>query len=246
MRFPLNSKAIGGYRFGAMTFYGVAHKGTDWVANYWTLYAPTSGRIVATPFDVGGGKWVNFQGDDGALHLFAHLSSQMPVGRYAEGQIIGTTGNTGEYTTGPHLHEQIYINGSLVDPEKYYNNGGSMATDEVWKYINEHRDRLYALEQYDKQLLAWLQADESKYIPMVNNHEARLNQYWTLMNGYVERMNSHDKQLAELKAQCDRIEQAVAKIATNTGISVSLPAEDQVAIGVLKKFLNWVQSFWQK
>lgn len=137
MRFPLNSKTIGGYRFQEWTFYNTKHTGTDWVANGWILYAPTNGRIVATPWDYGGGQWVNFQGDDGALHLFAHLSKAFPIGRYEEGQQIGVTGNTGAYTTGAHLHEQIYINGGLVDPEKYYEGENMGAIEDLGRYNQE-------------------------------------------------------------------------------------------------------------
>ena len=37
-----------------------------------------------------------------------------------QGQVIGTIGNTG-ITTGPHLHYEVHIGSSVVDPAKYIN-----------------------------------------------------------------------------------------------------------------------------
>ena len=45
--------------------------------------------------------------------------------RVDQGQIIGITGGmpgtpgAGKFSTGPHLHFEIYLNGNVVDPEKY-------------------------------------------------------------------------------------------------------------------------------
>ena len=35
------------------------------------------------------------------------------------GEAIAIIGNTGELTTGPHLHFELWHNGIPVDPEKY-------------------------------------------------------------------------------------------------------------------------------
>ena len=35
------------------------------------------------------------------------------------GEIIAFTGNTGELTTGPHLHFELWFQGEAVDPESY-------------------------------------------------------------------------------------------------------------------------------
>ena len=35
---------------------------------------------------------------------YAHLQSVQPTGWYEEGEVIGKCGNTGSWSTGPHLH----------------------------------------------------------------------------------------------------------------------------------------------
>lgn len=44
------------------------------------------------------------QGDDGLETRYSHLAQGAPAGRYSAGEVIGLCGNTGRWTTGPHLH----------------------------------------------------------------------------------------------------------------------------------------------
>jgi murein DD-endopeptidase MepM/ murein hydrolase activator NlpD len=54
--------------------------------------------------------------DDGSMALYAHLQENGVVVRRGQrvtlGQVIGYTGNTG-YTSGPHLHFTVQVNGGL-------------------------------------------------------------------------------------------------------------------------------------
>ena len=223
MRFPLDYKAIGGYRFQEYTFYNTYHTGTDWVANFVSLYAPVSGSIIATPWDYGGGQWVNFRGDDGSLHLFAHLSAVRPLGRYNEGQQIGVTGNTGGYTTGPHLHEQIYINGSLINPEGYYE-GEVMATTDEIAAIGVRLDNV-------GNAITGLRAD-------VNSLASRMD---NVGNENVAQNNRDN----ELKAQMDRIETTLAKVLSDEVLQEA--KIDGIKVGPQKGFwellTDWVNGF---
>ncbi len=130
MRFPLKAKAIGGYRFKEDTFYHTNHLGTDWRAKFVNLYAPTDGVVESTPYGTQGGQWLHFRDDTGNLHRFAHLSEIKKTGKVKEGDKIAVTGNSGQYTTAPHLHEDITKAGksldlhdlrNFIDPEIYYN-----------------------------------------------------------------------------------------------------------------------------
>jgi murein DD-endopeptidase MepM/ murein hydrolase activator NlpD len=57
---------------------------------------------------------------DGYLTRYAHLARfSVRVGdRVERGEVIATSGDTG-YSTGPHLHFGLHIDGVPVDPLRY-------------------------------------------------------------------------------------------------------------------------------
>ena len=66
------------------------------------------------------GNHIKIDHGDGIESVYAHLS-QLLVQKgdtVQQGQIIGYTGSTGN-STGPHLHFEIHLNGSKVDPLNY-------------------------------------------------------------------------------------------------------------------------------
>jgi len=54
-------------------------------------------------WDFGGGHTVTMRQGE-VKTLYAHLQVAAPAGWYDRGEVIGFCGNTGRYTTGPHLH----------------------------------------------------------------------------------------------------------------------------------------------
>lgn len=91
---------------------------TDYVADHVPVYAPVSGKVEW--FDgIQGGTWIRIIDAEGRRWEFAHLSERLVAhgSQVIAGQRIGTTGNTGQLTTGPHLHIQIIKNGQRIDPE---------------------------------------------------------------------------------------------------------------------------------
>ena len=49
------------------------------------------------------GNTITIKGAHGST-FYAHLEATQPEGYYEQGQLIGTCGNTGKWSTGPHLH----------------------------------------------------------------------------------------------------------------------------------------------
>jgi murein DD-endopeptidase MepM/ murein hydrolase activator NlpD len=158
MTFPLKNwpTVKRGYCFGDKTFYSKHHLGVDLIVPEGTeVYAPADCEItVAENFPQGGNTlWVVFDDEDcGRLIMRCmHLQELKPLGKYAEGEVIGYTGNTGEYTDGPHLHLDISRHkvklknfSNFIDPEIYFSKikqpNNCMPT-----YKKDGEDRIYAL-----------------------------------------------------------------------------------------------------
>ena len=68
------------------------------------------------------GEYVVINHHDGTMTLYAHMlsgSRTVSVGQeVSQGQVLGTVGSTGN-STGPHLHFEVRINGSPVNPLDY-------------------------------------------------------------------------------------------------------------------------------
>lgn len=116
--FPLAKQKIGGYQFQQNTFYGVKHTGTDYVANKSEYFAPFDG-VAKSGSTTGGGIYWQLTRPNGDVLIARHLTGVIKTENVKEGQLVAITGNTGTLTTNPHLHQEVKVNGQLVDPEKY-------------------------------------------------------------------------------------------------------------------------------
>lgn len=72
------------------------------------------GRPVRAAHDgVGRSRWTGTHGwtfhldGSGVTSRYSHLSAGAPPGAYQRGEIIGFCGNTGRWSTGPHLHFEV-------------------------------------------------------------------------------------------------------------------------------------------
>ena len=129
-------------------YWGRHHYGTDYVASFVNLYAPTGGRIKIISTGITGGLRIEFLDDLGYLHRFLHLDKVLVRSgqRINAGQQIAVTGNSGSMRNSrgviikyrPHLHTDIEDSkGNWIDPEWYYNyiiNGGLMQFNKAMNY----------------------------------------------------------------------------------------------------------------
>lgn len=106
--------AVNGNRF---------HSGVDLAASLGTrVVAARSGRVVRAGWWGTYGNVVVLDHGDGTETRYAHLSSYaVETGDVVrQGDTVGGVGSTGA-STGPHLHFEIRIDGSAVDPLPYLN-----------------------------------------------------------------------------------------------------------------------------
>jgi len=84
------------------------------------IKAASGGTVVSAGWRGGYGKCVVVSHSDGLATLYGHMSQiKVSVGQSVKkGQVIGKVGSTG-YSTGPHLHFEVRVNGDCVDPMKY-------------------------------------------------------------------------------------------------------------------------------
>lgn len=84
------------------------------------VYAAAAGTVTLAGWNGGYGKCVIISHDNGMTTFYAHLSTtRVKTGsRVTQGQIIALSGNTGN-STGPHLHFEVRVNGTPVDPLQY-------------------------------------------------------------------------------------------------------------------------------
>ena len=117
---PINSGRYSsgyGYRDGSF------HAGVDWSCSQGTpVMAAASGTVIRAGWYSGYGYCVDIRHSNGTMTRYGHLSSiSVSNGQsVSQGQVIAKSGNTGQ-SSGPHLHFEIWINGSTVNPLNYVN-----------------------------------------------------------------------------------------------------------------------------
>jgi len=100
------------------------HTGID-ISTFHTgdpIVATADGKVVFVGYDGGFGNNIIIQHNHGFFTRYAHLQSfRVYKGeKVQQGQIIGSIGNTG-LTTGPHLHYEVHLGTSVIDPLKFLN-----------------------------------------------------------------------------------------------------------------------------
>ncbi len=119
---PIPSGASVTNEFGwAGAWDGEYHNGIDLGASEGTpIVAATAGTVSYVGDYGSGGKAVKVNHGNGIVTIYMHMSSQAAsMGQQVSaGDVIGYVGSTG-YSTGPHLHFQIEMNGTPVNPRHF-------------------------------------------------------------------------------------------------------------------------------
>ena len=98
------------------------HFGTDIVtASNKVVVATLDGTVIIANWTLETGYVVQIQHEHNLISIYKHNSELLKkVGNHVTaGEAIAIIGNSGELTSGPHLHFELWHNGTSIDPEDY-------------------------------------------------------------------------------------------------------------------------------
>lgn len=98
------------------------HRAIDWATPTGTaIWASSGGTVSVAGWQSGYGYVVYINHPDGNQTRYGHLSKILvsPGQKVKQGQKIALSGNTGR-STGPHLHFELRVNGTPVNPYNYF------------------------------------------------------------------------------------------------------------------------------
>ena len=86
------------------------------------IHSAQGGLIIFSDFTIDDGLKIIIQHDDGFITVYKHCSSLLKRERdiVVQGELIALSGNTGQNTTGPHLHFEIWKNGKPKNPKEFF------------------------------------------------------------------------------------------------------------------------------
>ena len=123
LAYPVGAPITSGFgmRFHPILNYARLHAGVDFGAPCGTpVRAAASGDVVRAGWAGGYGNQIVVAHDGPVATSYSHLSSIAVSGGHVQrGQLIGHVGTTG-LSTGCHLHFEARVNGSPVDPRRYF------------------------------------------------------------------------------------------------------------------------------
>lgn len=98
------------------------HNGLDFIAKVGTpVYSPGSGKITFAGRKPGLGQTIEIDHGFGYKTIFGHLSEiRVKIGQnITRGFLIAKSGNSGEFSTGPHLHYEVRHKGIALNPQNF-------------------------------------------------------------------------------------------------------------------------------
>lgn len=120
---PVEGRITGsfGERIDPFNGEGAFHRGVDISTGYGTpIVAPADGTVVYADQYTGYGRMIEIDHGHGFLTRFGHMSGfSVANGQIVHrGDVIGYVGLSGR-STGPHLHYEVWVHNTPVNPYKY-------------------------------------------------------------------------------------------------------------------------------
>jgi len=123
MAYPINAQVTSPFGWRRHPIFGVRkfHTGVDLAGpNHAAIRAADSGSVLYTGWYGGYGKVVIVSHGNGMATLYAHMSrTAVEAGQnVSRGDVVGYEGTTG-FSTGPHLHFEVRVNGKPNNPLEF-------------------------------------------------------------------------------------------------------------------------------
>ncbi|MBA8881627.1 M23 family metallopeptidase [Phyllobacterium myrsinacearum] len=133
--------------------YSRMHTGVDWAAPRGTpIIAAGNGVVERAGWTNGYGNQTVLRHSNGYESSYSHQNAiaagVVPGTRVRQGQVIGYLGSTG-LSTGPHLHYEVIVNGSKVDPMRIRLPGGRALDGDDLVAFKRERERIDQLLKDD-------------------------------------------------------------------------------------------------
>ncbi len=96
------------------------HMGIDFVVKSGTpVYAASNGYVIFSDYTTKDGYMMILNHNNGYITVYKHCSVLLKRARETvlQGEIIALSGNTGEISTGAHLHFEVWRDGEPIDPK---------------------------------------------------------------------------------------------------------------------------------
>jgi murein DD-endopeptidase MepM/ murein hydrolase activator NlpD len=120
MAWPVAGRITSGFglRYHPILHFARFHRGIDFGASYGApIVAAADGQVTGAGWAGGYGRQVRLAHGGGIATTYSHMSRLVvePGSFVHQGQLIGYVGSSG-LSTGPHLHYEVYRNGTPVNP----------------------------------------------------------------------------------------------------------------------------------
>ncbi len=100
----------------------ISHYGVDIVAGpNEVIKAVLDGTVILSSWTLETGYVIEIQHENNLISVYKHNAEVFKKeGSHVKvGEVIAIVGNSGELTTGPHLHFELWYNGNPINPEDY-------------------------------------------------------------------------------------------------------------------------------
>jgi len=133
--------------------YSRMHTGVDWAAPSGTpIIAAGDGVVEKAGWDSGYGRQTIIRHANGYESSYNHQSAfaqgVVPGARVRQGQVIGYVGSSG-LATGPHLHYELLVNGTKVDPMRVRLPNSKVLKGDELEAFERERERIDELLKED-------------------------------------------------------------------------------------------------